>query len=167
MDATFSTAIVAARDARELSQEELAELLNVSRGYLAQWETSRQIPSEDKTRKLAAILDLDPDELLRLRAVAKRRIDQALRPGGSRVGDHRPTPPPDRWPPALLELFNKPALWEGFGADDILAVSRAHFREGDIMTVEEAAGIVRFCKANALIGNTTGECNESGDRHGP
>lgn len=52
------------RNENGLSQEKLAEKLNVSRSAVAKWETDGGIPEIDNLIQLAAVFDISLDELL-------------------------------------------------------------------------------------------------------
>ncbi len=52
------------RNEKGLSQEKLAEKLNVSRSAVAKWETDGGIPEIDNLIQLAAVFDISLDELL-------------------------------------------------------------------------------------------------------
>ena len=51
------------RKKSSLSQEDLAEKLNVSRQSISLWETNQAMPSVDNLMKLAEIFDVSLDEL--------------------------------------------------------------------------------------------------------
>ena len=51
------------RIAKKLSQEALAELLDVSRQSVSKWETDSAVPDLDKLIKLCDIFDITLDEL--------------------------------------------------------------------------------------------------------
>lgn len=56
------------RDARQqhpLSQEQIAEMLGVSRQTISNWETSKSYPDIERVMRLAEIYHLSLDELLR------------------------------------------------------------------------------------------------------
>ena len=53
------------REASGLTQEELANRLELSRTAVAMWETGDSLPRADKLPQLAAILGCTIDELLR------------------------------------------------------------------------------------------------------
>lgn len=52
------------RKMNKLSQEELAEKLDVSRQTLSKWETGESLPDIEKCQLLAAIFDVSLDELV-------------------------------------------------------------------------------------------------------
>lgn len=52
------------RKMNKLSQEELAEKLDVSRQTLSKWETGESLPDIEKCQILAAIFDVSLDELV-------------------------------------------------------------------------------------------------------
>ncbi|MBQ2896589.1 MAG: helix-turn-helix transcriptional regulator [Oscillospiraceae bacterium] len=59
----FSEKLKAARKARGLSQEELAELLAVSRQAVSKWEQGESYPEVEKLLQLCGALDVSMDEL--------------------------------------------------------------------------------------------------------
>lgn len=56
--------ILAYRKAKGLSQEELAEVLNVSRQTISKWETGQSQPDLDKLLPLCELFEISSDELL-------------------------------------------------------------------------------------------------------
>lgn len=52
------------REAAKLTQEELANHLDISRTTVAMWETGESLPRADKLPQLAAILGCTIDKLL-------------------------------------------------------------------------------------------------------
>ena len=54
-----------ARQKHQLSQEQIAEMLEVSRQTISNWETSRSYPDIERVIRLAEIYHLSLDELLR------------------------------------------------------------------------------------------------------
>lgn len=55
------------RRQRELSQEQLALIANVNRGYMGKLENAKYAATLDMIEKLAVALDVDPSELLAVR----------------------------------------------------------------------------------------------------
>lgn len=62
---TLAEKIAALRGARELSQGDLAEALDVSRQSVSKWETGQSVPELDKIIKLADLFGITVDELVR------------------------------------------------------------------------------------------------------
>ena len=60
-----SQLIRAARKERGWTQEQLAEMVGTRRTHLIRWEMGRGYPGDTYRPRLAAILDLDPDDLRR------------------------------------------------------------------------------------------------------
>ncbi len=60
----FGNRLAAARKAKDMSQEELAELLGVSRQTIYKWETAITYPDVDKLLDISKILDVTPSYLL-------------------------------------------------------------------------------------------------------
>lgn len=56
--------IRSARHAAGLSQGDVGRLIGVTRGCLAQWETSRAPPKPENLAKLALVLNVTPEHLL-------------------------------------------------------------------------------------------------------
>jgi transcriptional regulator with XRE-family HTH domain len=54
-----------ARQKHQLSQEQIAEMLGVSRQTISNWETSKSYPDVERVMRLAEIYHLSLDELLR------------------------------------------------------------------------------------------------------
>lgn len=54
-----------ARQQHQLSQEQIAEMLGVSRQTISNWETSKSYPDVERVMRLAEIYHLSLDELLR------------------------------------------------------------------------------------------------------
>lgn len=52
------------REARGLSQEQLAELCQVSQQHISWWEKGGRNPASDSLKKLAAALDCKVDDLI-------------------------------------------------------------------------------------------------------
>lgn len=60
---TFSDKVKIARDKRGINQEQLAELMGVSRRSVVAWETTGTKPRGWRIRKLAELLDVSEDYL--------------------------------------------------------------------------------------------------------
>jgi Predicted transcriptional regulators len=56
--------IVKYRKRNKLSQEQLAEALNISRQSISKWETGENLPSIDNLISLSGLLDISLDELI-------------------------------------------------------------------------------------------------------
>lgn len=54
---TFSEQLLAARKARHMTQEQLAEQMNVSRPMISHWETGRSLPDIDTVKRLSQVLN--------------------------------------------------------------------------------------------------------------
>lgn len=61
----FSEKLLTLRKARDLTQEELAEKLNVSRQSVSKWESGQAVPELDKIVALSAVFDVSTDYLLK------------------------------------------------------------------------------------------------------
>lgn len=62
---TLAEKILSLRTSRGMSQDDLAEKLEVSRQSVSKWETGQSIPDLDKIIKLAELFDVSVDELVR------------------------------------------------------------------------------------------------------
>jgi len=62
---TLAEKLLSLRTARELSQEDLAEKLEVSRQSVSKWETGQSVPDLDKIIRLADLFGVTVDELVR------------------------------------------------------------------------------------------------------
>lgn len=60
----FSDNLIQLRKINRMSQEELAEKVNVSRQTLSKWETGESLPDIDKCKLLAEIFDVSMDDLV-------------------------------------------------------------------------------------------------------
>ncbi len=61
----FAEKLIALRKSRELTQEQLAERLNVSRQSISKWETGQVIPEANKLVELSRVFDVTMDYLLK------------------------------------------------------------------------------------------------------
>ncbi len=61
----FSEKLLTLRRANNLTQEQLAEQLDVSRQSISKWESAQAIPELDKIVALSAIFDVTTDYLLK------------------------------------------------------------------------------------------------------
>lgn len=61
---TLASNIVKYRKKNQLSQEQLAEALNISRQSISKWETGENLPSIDNLISLSGLLDISLDELI-------------------------------------------------------------------------------------------------------
>ena len=59
----FKNNLLSLRKLNNLTQEELAEKLNVSRQAVAKWESGETVPDIDRCRLLAEIFDVSLDDL--------------------------------------------------------------------------------------------------------
>ena len=55
-----------AREAKGLTQEELAERICVSKSAIAKWETNGGIPDRDNLKKLSEVINVSLDDLYRI-----------------------------------------------------------------------------------------------------
>lgn len=61
----LSEKILTLRKAKNLTQEELAEKLNVSRQSVSKWESAQAVPELDKIVAISAVFDVTTDYLLK------------------------------------------------------------------------------------------------------
>ena len=59
----FAEKLIALRKSRELTQEQLAEQLNVSRQSISKWESGQVIPEVEKIVELSKAFDVTVDYL--------------------------------------------------------------------------------------------------------
>lgn len=60
----FRDNLIQLRKMKHMSQEELAELLGVSRQTLSKWETGESLPDIEKSKQLAKIFEVSLDDLV-------------------------------------------------------------------------------------------------------
>ena len=68
MDTSFAVRLKAAREKSTMTQQELADRLNVGREAVARWETGARTPSIDTAAEIAKALGLSLDKLGGLKA---------------------------------------------------------------------------------------------------
>lgn len=61
----FAKKLITLRKSRELTQEQLAEQLNVSRQSISKWESGQVIPEVEKIVELSKVFDVTVDYLLK------------------------------------------------------------------------------------------------------
>lgn len=61
----FSEKLLTLRKAKNLTQEELAERLNVSRQSVSKWESGQAVPELDKIVAMSTVFDVTTDYLLK------------------------------------------------------------------------------------------------------
>lgn len=61
----FAEKLIALRKGRELTQEQLAEQLNVSRQSVSKWESGQVVPEVEKIVELSRVFDVSIDHLLK------------------------------------------------------------------------------------------------------
>lgn len=69
---TIGQKIIQLRNAADISQEQLAEMLGVSRQSISKWEMDQALPQIDKVLQLAEIFHVSTDELLLDKIAIKR-----------------------------------------------------------------------------------------------
>lgn len=77
------------RTARNLSQEELADVLEVSRQSVSKWETNGSVPELDKLVKLCELFDVTMDYLVRDRSPEETAAAPVSESGPARTVDPR------------------------------------------------------------------------------
>lgn len=87
---TLAENIVRIRKMRGMTQEALADKIDVSRNTLIRWETGETKPSADRLRELCLALDVTADELLDIVNMSPSRegeTDNVMGEGRSMQGD--------------------------------------------------------------------------------
>ena len=74
---TIGERIAALRRAAGLSQEQMAELLEVTRQAVSKWENGQTLPEADRIPRLCALFSVSADELLGLEAKAPAQETKA------------------------------------------------------------------------------------------
>lgn len=75
---TIGQKIIALRNSMGISQEKLAELLNVSRQSISKWEMDHSVPQIDKILQLSEIFSISCDDLLHDNVELRRTITAPL-----------------------------------------------------------------------------------------
>ena len=75
---TIGQKIIALRNSMGISQEKLAELLNVSRQSISKWEMDHSVPQIDKILQISEIFSISCDDLLRNDVELRRTITAPL-----------------------------------------------------------------------------------------
>lgn len=78
--------IKALREQKNWSQEELAEILNISRQSISKWELNKVYPSIDMLIKMSDLFDVTLDELIKGDKQFKRTIIETYQ---QPVNDHK------------------------------------------------------------------------------
>lgn len=73
--------ITALRMKANLTQEQLAEKLFVSRDLVSKWETGKRRPDYQTVLRLAEVFSVDPDEIVRKDLLLLRELADCLPPG--------------------------------------------------------------------------------------
>ena len=113
MRESFSKTLKRLRTGMGLSQQQLSELLHVSRSTVASWETGLRIPSAVMILQIARCLSVDPSALLNTRA------DPAEKPRVMLVD------PDQSALPILEEIFPEAAVTGLSGVPEALAFARS------------------------------------------
>ncbi len=64
------------RKSKNLSQEEVAEKLNVTRQTVSKWETDQSMPDFDKIKPLCDLFEITPNELITGQTETKEQYDE-------------------------------------------------------------------------------------------
>lgn len=121
--------IVRLRTEKRLTQEELADLLGVSRQSVSKWESDASTPELDKLIRLSEVFDITVDELVKGRTITE---DEA--PAGEAEGRTAEEIPPQ-------------------GTDS--AVPAPSAQRPEVTKGNRVAGIVYLCLAFALLAGLT------------
>ena len=70
----FKNIILALRNERGFSQEQLAKVLHVSKSTVAMWETGQRLPSVEKYEEIADYFDVDMDFLYGRTSIKRRAL---------------------------------------------------------------------------------------------
>ena len=73
---TFGKYISHKRKEMQMTQEELAIKLHVSKSAIAKWETDGGIPDRDNLKKLAKVMKVSVDELYRIIDKSEKRNEE-------------------------------------------------------------------------------------------
>lgn len=73
---TFGKYISHRRKEMQMTQEELATKLHVSKSAIAKWETDGGIPDRDNLKKLAKVMKVSVDELYRIIDKSEKRNEE-------------------------------------------------------------------------------------------
>ena len=76
---SFADNLKQIRKEHNLSQEEMAELLNVSRQAVSKWEQGVGYPEVEKLLELSSKLDISLDQLMDVKAGAQDTISNSVR----------------------------------------------------------------------------------------
>lgn len=76
---TIGQKIIQLRNSRGISQEKLAELMNVSRQSISKWEMEQSVPQIDKILQIAEIFSVSCDDLLKDKIELRGTITAPLR----------------------------------------------------------------------------------------
>ena len=73
---TFGKYISHKRKEMQMTQEELATKLHVSKSAIAKWETDGGIPDRDNLKKLAKVMKVSVDDLYRIIDKSEKRNEE-------------------------------------------------------------------------------------------
>lgn len=102
--------ILQLRKAKGLSQEQLADILNVSRQSISKWETDQSLPEIEKILALSRTFSITTDELLGNDAAGPAEPPPTARAGEERAGRSDVV----RWVKGLLAAIDSRLLWMAF-----------------------------------------------------
>ena len=139
--------LAALRRARGLSQEELADALNVSRQAVGKWESGKAVPELAKLVELCEFYGVTLDALIRTSECAERLVRAAA---------------PEREALITFLLRAKRATYAGHGAQMAPSRPASHdleYREGDLYYLDAYLGGEKFGGEEALwVGGTPVWC---------
>lgn len=81
----FADNLISLRKLHNLSQEELAEKINVSRQTLSKYETGESLPDIEKCKALAEVFDVSIDDLINYEAASVDDLGFGVPPKGKHV----------------------------------------------------------------------------------
>lgn len=156
----FAQRLKELRKANNITQVQLAEMLGVSKGSVAMWETGKRMPSFD-------VLD-------RMTDVFKRRIDYILGYSNDATEPHEPTEEEiadagmSEVETGMIDFMRQYARLDGFGQDAVNAIIRAEYeRCSATKTLDSASEIdirIRFKREHKLEETDETEKSESAEK---
>ena len=75
----FAEKLIALRKSRELTQEQLAEQINVSRQSISKWESGQAMPDLDRVVRMSELFGVSTDSLLKDTPEPDRSVQEAVR----------------------------------------------------------------------------------------
>ena len=76
----FAEKLITLRKSRELTQEQLAEQLNVSRQSISKWESGQAMPDLDRVVRMSELFGVSTDSLLKDTPEPDRSVHELREP---------------------------------------------------------------------------------------